>query len=88
MQVLFLDWEIRDPSRMERDGLSNIHGVPSVSQRLSFVPHMTIYLGFPGGTSGKESACPCKRHKACGFNPWIEKIPLEEDMATHSSILA
>ena len=26
-----------------------------------------------------------KRH---GFNPWVEKIPLEEEMATHSSILA
>ena len=24
----------------------------------------------------------------CGFNPWIEKIPLEEEIATHSSILA
>ena len=26
-----------------------------------------------------------KRH---GFNPWVGKIPLEEDMATHSSVLA
>ena len=26
-----------------------------------------------------------KRHK---FNPWVGKIPLEEEMATHSSILA
>jgi len=25
------------------------------------------------------------RHR---FNPWVEKIPLEESMATHSSILA
>ena len=24
----------------------------------------------------------------CGFYPWIEKIPLEEGMATHPSILA
>ena len=23
-----------------------------------------------------------------GFNPWVRKIPLEEEMATHSSILA
>ena len=36
--MLFLDWEIRVPSRRERDGLSNIHGVPSVSQRLGFLP--------------------------------------------------
>jgi len=24
----------------------------------------------------------------CGFDPWVGKIPLEEDMATHSSVLA
>ena len=30
--------------------------------------------GFPGGTSGKEPACQCKRHKRCGFNPWVGKI--------------
>ena len=28
--------------------------------------------GFPGGTSGKESTCQCKR---CSFNPWVRKIP-------------
>ena len=32
-------------------------------------------LGFPGGASGKESACQCRRHKRCGFNPWVGKIP-------------
>ena len=31
--------------------------------------------GFSGGTSGKGPACQCKRHKRCGFNPWIRKIP-------------
>jgi len=29
-------------------------------------------VGFPGGTSGKEPACQCRR---CGFNPWVRKIP-------------
>ena len=38
--------------------------------------------------SGKESACQCRRHKRLGFNPWVGKIPLEEEMATYSSILA
>ena len=28
------------------------------------------------------------RVKRCGFDPWVWKIPLEESMATHSSILA
>ena len=47
-----------------------------------------LILGFPGGTSGKEPACQCWRHKRCRFHPWIRKIPLEEEMATHSNILA
>ena len=45
-------------------------------------------MGFPGGTIGKESICQCRRHKRCGFNTWIGKIPLEEGIATHSSVLA
>ena len=28
-----------------------------------------------GSTYGKESACQCRRHKRCGFNPWVRKIP-------------
>ena len=30
---------------------------------------------FPGGTSGKEPACQCRRHKRHEFNPWVGKIP-------------
>ena len=29
-----------------------------------------------------------QRPKSLGFDPWVEKIPLEKEMATHSSILA
>ena len=29
-------------------------------------------MGFPGGTTGKEPACPCKRF---WFNLWVWKIP-------------
>ena len=32
-------------------------------------------MGFPGGASGKEPACQCRRHKRRGFNPWVRKIP-------------
>ena len=43
-----------------------------------------IFLGFPGDSNGKESACnvgdPCSI-------PGLEN-PLEKGMATHSSILA
>jgi len=31
--------------------------------------------GFPVGTSGKEPACQCRRHKRCRYDPWIGKIP-------------
>ena len=30
---------------------------------------------FPGGTSGKEHTCQCRRHRRCKFDPWVEKIP-------------
>ena len=28
-----------------------------------------------GGTSGKESACQCRRHGRHRFDPWVGKIP-------------
>ena len=31
-------------------------------------------MGFPGDASSKEPACRRRRHKRCGFNPWVEKI--------------
>ena len=44
-------------------------------------------LGFPGGTSGKEPACQFRRHETQVRSLGWED-PLEEAMATHSSILA
>ena len=38
--------------------------------------------GFPDGAGGKKAACQCRRHKRCGFDPWVRKIPLEEGMMT------
>ena len=31
--------------------------------------------GFPGGISGKDPTCLCRRCKRCGFNPWVGKSP-------------
>ena len=31
-------------------------------------------MGFPGGTSGKEPACDCRRLKRRRFNPGVGKI--------------
>ena len=36
---------------------------------------MQVSRGFPGGASGKEATCQCRRHKRRGFNPWVRKIP-------------
>ena len=27
------------------------------------------------GASGEESTCQCRRHKKCGFDPWVGKTP-------------
>ena len=32
-------------------------------------------MGFPGGSSGKEPTCQCRRCKRCGLDPWVGKIP-------------
>ena len=43
----------------------------------------------PWWLSCKESACQCRRHKRQGFHPCLGgEDPLEEEMATHGSILA
>ena len=33
-----------------------------------------VLRGFPGVSSGKESACQCRRGKRQGFNSWVWKI--------------
>ena len=35
----------------------------------------SLEQGFPGGTSGKEPTCQCRRCKRCVFDPWVGKIP-------------
>jgi len=32
-------------------------------------------MGFPGGASGKEHTCQCRRHKRLAFDPWVRKSP-------------
>ena len=48
-----------------------------------------IFPGIPGGASGKESVCQCRRQTQ---ETWVPSLgwedPLEEEMATHPSILA
>ena len=46
---------------------------PSRRPRLARL--MSAIRGFPGGASGKESAYQCRRHRRCGFDPWVGKVP-------------
>ena len=41
-----------------------------------------------GGDNDKEPACQSRRCRRHGFDPWARKTPLEENMTTHSTILA
>ena len=36
---------------------------------------LEIMEDFPGGASGREPSCQCRRHKRHGFDPWVGKIP-------------
>ena len=48
-------------------------------------PGLKWSSGFPRGAIGKELTCQCRR---CQLDLWVRKIPLQEGMAAHSSILA
>ena len=37
--------------------------------------NFVFHHGFPGGPSDEESACQCRSHKRCRFDPWVGKIP-------------
>ena len=34
-----------------------------------------LTVGFPGGASGKEPICQCRRYKRHSFDTWVGKIP-------------
>ena len=36
---------------------------------------MCVCSSFPGGVSGKEPTCQCRRCKKCRFNTWVGKVP-------------
>ena len=74
LQVNSLPFE----SRLEFKS-TNFEGRQIYPQAYRFRPHSKklslITEGFPGGTSGKEPACQCRRHKRWLFDPWVGKIP-------------
>ena len=42
---------------------------------LMWFTEYSLCSGFPGGASGKEPTCQCRRLKRRGFYPWVRKIP-------------
>ena len=46
---------------------------------------MYVFMGFQGVTSGKEPTCQCRRHET-QVGSLGREDPLEEGMATYSSI--
>ena len=52
-----------------------VHGVAKSRTRLSDWTELNHRAGFPGGTSGKEPVCQCRRRMRLGSNLWVRKIP-------------
>ena len=68
-----LAWKMpwaEEPGRLRSMGLLRVKYDSATSLSLS-----RILRVFPGGASGKESACQCRRCKRCRFDPWVGKIP-------------
>ena len=56
---------------------------------LGYMAHpRTAAMSFPGGASGKEPTCQCRRHKKCGFNLCIRKIPWRRTQQSSPVILS
>ena len=59
----------------EEPGRLQSMGSQRVGHNCAIIIHSCYIMGFPGGTSGKEPACQCRRCKRHGFDPWVRKIP-------------
>ena len=46
-----------------------------LNESCDYLGAIILFMGFLGGTSGKEPICQCRRHKGCGFDPCVGKIP-------------
>ena len=56
-----------------------------VLSKMAYREDVTEYSRLPWLLSGKEPVCQCRRHK---FKALGQEDPLEEGIATHSSIFA
>ena len=65
-----------DGVREQRKKLTFVRPVLCASYQANFL-HIILLNdhSFPGSTTGKGSACQCRRCKRCRFNSWVRKIP-------------
>ena len=66
---LYSPWGCKEP-----DTTAVTERACTPSKILGRVSLIYLYMGFPGGTSGKEPLCQHRRYKKRGFNPWVRKI--------------
>ena len=56
--------------------LAAVYGVTQSRTRLKRLSSSSILpIGLPRLCSGKEPTCQCRKHKRCGFDPWVRKSP-------------
>ena len=65
---------------------------PLPTQLIWFLSLMiTLYFRTSNGLStwlsGRESTCQCRRHRRCGFNPWVRRIPWRQKSSLQYSCL-
>ena len=56
-------------------GCNNKYHVSIYNKSSPFICNHTDIAGFPGGATGKEPTCQCRRRKKYRFDPWAQKIP-------------
>ena len=81
---------LRLPKLLNKSGKSGRHHLvldlrgnairsSSLAMGLSYITFIMMryipFKGFPGGASGKEPACQCRRHERHWFDPWVRKTP-------------
>ena len=68
-------WGLHDCSFLNRNKMPLFCNLRSLKNPDELRDFLSAVVGFPGGSSGKEHACQCRKHKRHRFNPWVGKIP-------------
>ena len=75
-QVLYHHGHLGNPEQLPKNCF--LSHILCSENNVTQPPQKSVYInmhGFPGGASGNEPTCQCRKHKRCGFDPWVGKIP-------------